>query len=1268
MENSLFNFLIFLLGCGDKTSDNQVPTIAILESDSETSFLEGTSIAIQAQIGDAETSTSELSFNWLLNGEGVCTDSQGSDTGLISCTLNPPIGEHLLVLEVFDLDGGSAAESVSLTVVDGQAPSISITPLSTQRLYADIPVSLEASVQDDEDPYEALSVLWRSNIDGDLASGLIPNAEGFIQSELLLSEGVHQLEVEVIDSRGKIGNDVLSVQVSAPNTPPTCSWVTPEEGTSVGEGMEAYFQIEVADNDEDVDQLMVQWSSDIDGDLGTSTPSSNGVAQLITSELSAGQHTIQSTVTDSFGLQCISNRILRVGTAAVLTWLSPDSSDYALEGSLLEMSIQVEDEDQPVTEIALQWTSSIDGALGTTTADSSGVAILSLSTLSVGTHSIEILATDVDGLQTLLSSVVTVNSPPSEPILSLNPSSVYTTDSVEVIASGSLDPEGGSVQYQYAWYQDGVLSAASTSSILPASATSKGELWAVEVIPSDGIHDGPAGTHSFTILNSAPLLSQVLLTPASPSKQDTLQCEYAGEYDADGDSLSFSYSWTNNGTLLPVTTAELDAQYFSKGDSLSCSVTVFDGSTNGVMVTSVSEIIINAPPSVSNAHFSPLAPNSTDEINCIYDYADVDEDADNSTIEWFVNGSAAGQGNPLSSSVVQGDLLTCQVRANDGSEDGNVISSSVTIANSPPVLDMVSISPSTPVFGDTLSCVLGFTSDNDGDSSFTYVYEWLVNGNVVASTETLIGYFVGGDSVECRVTPTDGNFTGASVSDVVLIDSTPPTVSNVTTSPLSPRADDEVYCSYSYADVDNDVDQSIVTWMINGSAAGQGNPLSATIVRGDNIDCSVQAANVNSTGNSESASTTVVNDIPLVSSLLLSPLSILTDDIVSADLIVDDADNDALTFQYSWYVNGIFVASTSTIDGVSFFERGDTISVEVTPSDGFSTGSTVQSLDIVVENTPPTAPLVYVNYLAQTRVIDDLICELHSGSEDADGDSLSYTYSWTVDGIPFAGSTTTNEPNDTVSALDTLRGEIWACSISVDDGEGGITSTSSEVLIYPDLTQRIVSGNEHSCFLDEQGAIECWGRAGQPQVTNVPAGVYTEIVGAGDSNCALKEDGSIQCWGGNNYGEATPPLGEFLQLSMSAYHGCAVDVYREVHCWGRDDYGEGVPPSGPFVRVGATNHLTCGLRDDDSMECWGLNDSGPLGDPPQGTYISPGFGGNTFDTYACGVSDIGVSCWGTDTGDAPMLSTQRDHWAPPILMRLPCSSSMVRTGLLQSRK
>ena len=64
---------------------------------------------------------------------------------------------------------------------------------------------------------------------------------------------------------------------------------------------------------------------------------------------------------------------------------------------------------------------------------------------------------------------------------------------------------------------------------------------------------------------------------------------------------------------------------------------------------------------------------------------------------------------------------------------------------------------------------------------------------------------------------------------------------------------------------------------------------------------------------------------------------------------------------------------------------------------------------------------------------------MDTDSVDDDGNSVSYGYAWSIDGV-VDGSYIT----DTVSASDTTAGEVWECTVTPNDGtEDGIISTDS---------------------------------------------------------------------------------------------------------------------------------------------------------------------------------------------------------------------------------
>ena len=47
------------------------------------------------------------------------------------------------------------------------------------------------------------------------------------------------------------------------------------------------------------------------------------------------------------------------------------------------------------------------------------------------------------------------------------------------------------------------------------------------------------------------------------------------------------------------------------------------------------------------------------------------------------------------------------------------------------------------------------------------------------------------------------------------------------------------------------------------------------------------------------------------------------------------------------------------------------------------------------------------------EALDDLICEIDGDAYDADGDSLTYTIDWEVDGVAYEDATSTHDTGDT---------------------------------------------------------------------------------------------------------------------------------------------------------------------------------------------------------------------------------------------------------------
>ncbi len=127
------------------------------------------------------------------------------------------------------------------------------------------------------------------------------------------------------------------------------------------------------------------------------------------------------------------------------------------------------------------------------------------------------------------------------------------------------------------------------------------------------------------------------------------------------------------------------------------------------------------------------------------------------------------------------------------------------------------------------------------------------------------------------------------------------------------------------------------------------------------------------------------------------------------------------------------------------------------------------------------------------------------------------------------------------------------------------------------------AGNLHTCAVDDDGFVHCWGAndsgeggrdpsdAADVLDWTVPIAQAATGVAAGDSfTCALLESGQVSCWGSNQHGQlgdetegsrSTPGLvpgieGAIAVVAMSS-RACALLQDRSVVCWGGRDLGPG---------------------------------------------------------------------------------------------------------------
>ena len=162
------------------------------------------------------------------------------------------------------------------------------------------------------------------------------------------------------------------------------------------------------------------------------------------------------------------------------------------------------------------------------------------------------------------------------------------------------------------------------------------------VTPNDGVSDGSAISASINVTNTAPITTSIAFANDTLYTNDTASVT-AVIADADNDSITVTYSWYVDATLVQAgTSGTLDGSvYFDKDQDLYVEVDVTDGYEEGESSSSTTLTIANTSPVAPTVSISPDVPSILQQdLNCNIDIDAVDVDGDVMSHQyfWYRNG------------------------------------------------------------------------------------------------------------------------------------------------------------------------------------------------------------------------------------------------------------------------------------------------------------------------------------------------------------------------------------------------------------------------------------------------------------------------------------------------------------------------------------------------------------------------------------------------------------------------------------------------------
>lgn len=403
--------------------------------------------------------------------------------------------------------------------------------------------------------------------------------------------------------------------------------------------------------------------------------------------------------------------------------------------------------------------------------------------------------------------------------------------------------------------------------------------------------------------------------------------------------------------------------------------------------------------------------------------------------------------------------------------DGKAV---VETENQRPSAPEVAIGPDDPKTGDDLvAVILTDARDPDGDA-VSYTYRWFQDGlpradlatDTVPAAETARG-----EEWEVFVTPNDAEADGPDASATAVIGNTPPNLSVVLT-PDAPTTDDALSAAATAEDPDGDDVTLTYEWTRDGEPTdvdGAVLPASYT-ARGESWVVTVEAADDGGAVGSASAGAEIANAAPEVLSVQIGPDAPDASDDLVAQVDADDPDHDTLSYTYTWYVDGAAVQSGRS-DTLRAGEaaKNERVSVDVVPYDGDLEGESFSSTDVIVRDSPPTAPVAEITP-DPPRNGDDLTCGLAIAATDADGDTIRYTFTWTVDGVAYTGALDTTTTS-VVSHGALASNETWQCTVEAEADGQAASSSDSVHLVYTEACDGV--DNDGDGDIDEGSVCPC---------------------------------------------------------------------------------------------------------------------------------------------------------------------------------------------------
>lgn len=540
------------------------------------------------------------------------------------------------------------------------------------------------------------------------------------------------------------------------------------------------------------------------------------------------------------------------------------------------------------------------------------------------------------------------------------------------------------------------------------------------------------------------------------------------------------------------------------------------------------------------------------------------------------------------------------------------------------------------------------------------------SGNVGSYCNQNSGYYaVGQHTIDCEAFDSYSNYSYTSFSFEV-VDTTPPTIHDVPTSPLQVEAP-------TSAGIAVDFDFILATDLYDQDVDVQCNPLSGSLFSPGTtqVSCTAEDDEGNESEAFFDVQVTLPNDTtpPVISGVPADFDALASSSSGGTVAYTTPTANDA--------IDGSVPINCTPSSG-SFFSLGTT-PVSCSAQDGSGNTSSA-SFNVSVFEPIHTTPQITAGafHTCTLSAAGQVACFGHNVSGQL-GPAPGVGYSnATPTAVPLGGPAVAVAAGQQHTCVLMASGDVkcfgWnshgQLGSPINAGTGDANRDPITVDLDGDSAVSIAAGGNSTCVVLSSGALKCWGSnfygqlgtptnagTGTPNPTPTTVDLGGELVSAvavADTHtCALLASGDVSCWGRNDYGQllratgfgTTTPIptpetidfdGKAVEVDGGNGHTCVRLISGEVKCAGRNSYGQlaNAAASGGFELVtaelagdasllGLGSTYSCFVLVDASVKCGGTNSYGEiastsnLGSTTAGQPAQPAdFGGPVFQVAA----------------------------------------------------